>query len=333
MCDQALHPSRQKGTALIIVLVLVATLSFIVLSLAQQTTMAAHRGLNVGARQELVWRAHGVEALAAAIIGAAHETGNNQLTLESQFFRAVHELPVEEGTGQLWFADHTTCFNVNSLASANSEGGQSSTNEAAKEEFVSLAESLNMSSAEALSVASSIIDWIDTDSRVESGGAEDAFYTALPVPYRTGGVPLADLSEMRAMNTISKEIYNKLRPFLCALPQSDPSIININHLTPAHTPVLVGLARGKLSFVEALSIIQARPPGGFTSVEQFTSLMESKIDETVGDISGRLTLKSRFVSARSTLQLSPASLSVYMIFKVGDNGDAALISRQFGDTQ
>ena len=63
----------QKGAALLIVLLMVATLSFIALAATERTTLAAARSLNERVRSESLWYAFGAETLALAALEEAHK--------------------------------------------------------------------------------------------------------------------------------------------------------------------------------------------------------------------------------------------------------------------
>jgi len=331
MLSQRQARQKQKGAALIIVLMLVATLSFVVLSLSRQMVLSAQRGVYAAARHELHWRAMGAEALAASVLASLYDEETVRLTSESPLFSTSHELPMEDGTAYIRFADHTACFNVNSLA-ASSDDGRSGNN-GSREEFLALAQSLNIGAGDAHKILAALIDWIDADSASEAGGAEDSLYTSLPVPYRTGGQHLAELSEMRAMNGVRRDLFQILRPHLCALPKGEPSSINVNLLSPAQAPILVGLAKGNISRAESISIIEARPPGGFSTIESFQELLEARADVDLQDDNGRLALRSRYIQANSTLELASSRLNARMVFEIGDDGRVGLISRTFGPEQ
>ncbi|MFX5142234.1 hypothetical protein ABTC48_21370, partial [Acinetobacter baumannii] len=60
--------------------------------------------------------------------------------------------------------------------------------------------------------AAALTDWMDADAEAAPGGAEDARYAGLATPYRTGGIMLADVSEMRAVAHIDAGLYDRLRP-------------------------------------------------------------------------------------------------------------------------
>ncbi len=322
---------KQKGAALIIVLMLVATLSFVVLSLSRQMALSSQRGVYAASRHELHWRAIGAEALAASVLASLYDEETVRLTSESPLFSTSHELPMEDGTAYIRFADHTACFNVNSLAASSDD--RRSGDEGSREEFLALVQSLNIGAGDAHKMLAALIDWMDADNASEAGGAEDRLYTSLPVPYRTGGQQLAELSEMRAMNGVRRDLFRILQPYLCAPPKAEPSSINVNLLSPAQAPILVGLAKGEISRAESISIIEARPPDGFSTIESFQELLEARVDVNLLNDNDRLALTSRYIQVNSTLELASSSLNARMIFEIDDGGDARLISRTFGPEQ
>ncbi len=324
------HRTRQKGAALVIVLMLVATLSFIVLSLAQYTALAAQRGRNANTRHELFWLAVGAEAYGVAAIEAAVEASDGRMTLQSPLLSNIFDVPLTDGMSEIRVSDHTGCFNVNSLVRAGANGA-TTLNRDAKAEFMALAEALNVRKGKAIEIASVIVDWIDSDQRTELGGAEDGLYTALPLPYRTSGVPITDISEIRAMKGVSKETFGLLRPFICAVAPDAPPRMNVNLLEPGHAPLLVSLLRGKISTIDALNIIEARPADGFRTKQGFLNAVESRTDASTKDIRKRISLTSDFFNLQAKLSLDGAQFYLSTAVAINDNGQASILSRRFGE--
>lgn len=328
MAERVNKRDAQRGAALVIVLLLVATLSFIVLALARQTALASARSGGAGARAEMSWRAVGAEAFALSAVKAANKAGEAFFTQESALFATPQELPVEDGSIELRFADRTACFNINSLVARN-DSGHAELNKAAKSEFMALARFLGLSDGESDRIAAVVVDWLDDDGRIESGGAEDGFYTALPAPYRTGGVLLADVSELRAMSGITPELFKTISPWLCAYPETTPARVNVNLLEPVQAPVLAALSGGRLLLADARAVIESRPPGGWRTEEEFWSAAALKTEESTDDIHARIALTSRYIEARIRLESGPLNRTVALLLQL-DDGKARLVSRRFG---
>src|SRR3546814_6468290 len=132
---------------------------------------------------------------------------------------------------------------------------------------------LGIDPALAASIAAAAADWIDTDDRPLPDGAEDDTYARAAIPYRTANRFVADASELRAMRGVTPAIYATLRPWICALPTSDLSPINVNTLRPDQAPLIAMLAPEQLSIGDARRAIAARTLRGRS--EEHTSELQS----------------------------------------------------------
>lgn len=324
---------RQRGAALLIVLLLTATLSFVVLGLAERMAYSVQRAAGGAARGDLLWRAISLETLARAVIreaAAQSDEAGARFTLEHPLFATEIDLPTSDGEGVMRFSDATRCFNINSLAkSAGGEGGQS---EGAMKELVEIGKAIGLGADEAEKIAYVAADWIDEDSLQELNGAEDGLYTALPTPFRTGSTRLASVTELRAMDGMTAALYAAITPYLCAHPSQEPSQININMLRLQDAPLLVGLTGGALSLAAAEDIIAARPPGGWDSVEAFWAqkvLADADIDAETQK--SRTAVTSRYLEVRGRASVNEIDIAVRLFFRSRPEiGEITLISREIG---
>jgi general secretion pathway protein K len=177
-------------------------------------------------------------------------------------------LPIPGGTGTAQLSDGGNCFNLNSVVSGDDQASLS-VRPAGITQFRGLMEVLGIPSNAAVTIAASTADWIDTDDRPQPNGAEDDTYARAATPYRTANHFMADASELRAVQGVTPEIYATLRPWICALPTSDLSPINVNTLLPSQASLIAMLAPDQLSIGEAQRAIAARPFGGYDSIEDF----------------------------------------------------------------
>ena len=317
----------QRGAALIIVLLLAATLSLLVLALVAATTQSARRTGGAMVRGELLWRALSAEIIAQTAIAEAlnaAERGGPALTRAHPLFSQQLDIPFRNGAGAIIFADASRCFNVNSLARDDGENG-------AVEEFVLLMTTAGLSDADAQAIAGVVKDWIDTDTIQEIGGAEDGFYASLPTPYRTGGVPVASVSEMRAMRGVTSELYAAISPYLCALPSNDGAILNINALRPEDAPLLTALSGDVLDRATAADILENRPPGGWSNVEQFLALPPFQDDEfDTQSLTSRISVSPQYVEAIAGATVNDIDISVRLLFSATNSGNVMLVSRILG---
>jgi general secretion pathway protein K len=128
---------------------------------------------------------------------------------------------------------------------------------------------LEVPEQDARRIAEAAADWVDSDAVPGPGGAEDEAYAAGQAPYRTGNTLFADPGEVRVLAGMTPDIYARLRPWLCALPVSDLSPININTLALDQAPLLAMLAPGQLGLERARQVLGRRPAAGWSNQVEF----------------------------------------------------------------
>lgn len=112
------------------------------------------------------------------------------------------------------------------------------------------------------------IDWIDkNDERVSAYGAEDGNYLGMETPYRAANQPFTSVTELRLMDGMTEEIYQKLLPYVTALPVSGLGI-NVN-MSPG--PVLQSLHEN-LTVDQIKTILEQRKEKPFENVQDFLAL-------------------------------------------------------------
>jgi general secretion pathway protein K len=164
--------------------------------------------------------------------------------------------------------DGGNCFNLNSLVEGEPQT-ELVRRPSGVGEFVGLMIALGAGEADARRVAEAAADWIDSDTTPGPGGAEDETYAAAPVPHRSANTFFAEPGELRQVSGVTPALYERLRPWLCALPTSDLAPLNLNTLLPEQAPLLAMLAPGQLSLDQARALLGQRPAGGWGSQAEF----------------------------------------------------------------
>lgn len=317
------HRKKQRGAALLVVLLLAATLSFVALSAMERTTLAASRTVNVSARSEALWGALGIETLALAAVEQILSQENPVMSIDDPWASEPVELPLDEGAARIFLADATACFNINSLATPYED----SERQGPVAEFVRLAGLIGVGEFDARALAESIGDWVDADANRRPQGAEDAYYTVLPSPYRVGNQPFASISEMRAVKGVSREIYAALKPYLCAAGDEAPMKINVNMLMERHAPVLAAALGPDVAAQTAADIIAARPPGGYATVGEFLAVPAvAELGVTGQD---RFDVISRYLRARAEIFYDTAVMEMTSTIETGGR-KARVLARRIG---
>ena len=313
--------NHEKGAALIVVLLLVATLSFILLSITNTVTASVERSAADRARADIYWRAAAGEQIARKILVRYLEAKPARMAPDSDIFAGPIETPIEGGKATINFYDATACFNVNSLVAGGP--GSYAADAANVPKFVALMEGIGLGTGEARKLADVVTDFIDSDDTTSGQGAEDGFYTALPTPYRTSGQLIRSVSELRAMDGVSRSLYQRVRPYLCALDASTPMAVNGNMLRPAQAPLaaaLIGPDAG-VSPADLAAAIEAIPPGGVSSVAEFPAPLP-----TVPGISA----VSSHIEVRITLEVNLLTIEEKLLFDATAS-PPRLVARTFGD--
>jgi general secretion pathway protein K len=210
----------------------------------------------------------GAEALAATRIGELTDRERGMTVPAGTWLDKAFAITVPGGLTTARLRDGGNCFNLNSVA----EGmvpTQLTQRPLGIQQFVALMKVAGVEQREAVRIAAALADWIDGDGIPGPGGAEDSEYAQGAVPYRPGNTLLAEASELRAVAGVTPEIYARLRPWICALPSTEMSPINVNTLLPDQAPLLMMLIPDRLNRDLARQIIASRPAEGWDDLASF----------------------------------------------------------------
>jgi len=261
---------REQGAALLAVLLLVAVTGAIAAAAMEGLRLSRAIAANATALDQARAFADGAEQLALLTIDDMIVRSPDRTTLAGGWNGAVRRMPLPDGAGlaEARVRDGGNCFNVNSVVEGDPRTALVR-RPSGVAQFIGLMTALEIAEADARGIAEAAADWVDSDALPGPSGAEDAAYAAGPAPYRTGNTLFADPGELRAVAGVTPDIYRRLRPWLCALPVSDLSPININTLLPDQAPLLAMLAPGQLRVESARRVLAARPAAGWGNQIEF----------------------------------------------------------------
>ncbi|WP_367947086.1 type II secretion system minor pseudopilin GspK [Sphingopyxis sp. BSNA05] len=231
--------ARERGAALLTVLLLVAVIAILA--------------------------AHGIDRLAGATKLASNARELSQakaylIAAESIGMRSAEEIvslspgrtinvggwngkeqsfPVPGGIITASLSDGGNCFNINSLVTQQQDVLTARPEGLAQ--FSRLMVMLGILDGDAVDIAESVADWIDSDMVAAPRGAEDQYYLQQETPFRTANALIVDISELRTIKGVTDDVYVRIAPWLCALPTTDLSPININTLRPEQAILLAML--------------------------------------------------------------------------------------------
>ena len=109
------HRARQKGVALLTVLLLVAVMAVVAVAILDDVRFSVRRTTNAETQAQAQWYAAGAESLARIQIADLVKIDPARTPLEPRWNGRVLEFPVEEGAIRAVVTDGQACFNLNSL--------------------------------------------------------------------------------------------------------------------------------------------------------------------------------------------------------------------------
>lgn len=218
---------KQRGVALLMVLIVITTLSALLYPLWQAQRMAMVRA-----------QASQAQLQAWAVLISTQDWVKSALKFDAQqsktdslqelWAQPMPPMPFDGGTIGGWLEDAQGRLNVNRLA--NPDPVQRAQ---ALEQFNRLCQVLTLECP----FWSAVADWVDNDDIPSTGGAETATYLSMQPSRRAANQPIVTVEELQVVQGISPIILQRLAPYLIALPQDFP--VNIN---TAKMPVIMALA-------------------------------------------------------------------------------------------
>lgn len=312
------QPSAERGTVLVLVLLIVALVAGLSVKFAAQYQL----GL---ARAETRW--HGTQARAflegteevAKLMFPEADIDTNIDYLGEPW---ASEVPIEdEGvSGFAKMMDATTQFNLNDLARPIDLTKPDRTPERYSEpqrRFIRLLQTfpdLPLDENQAEQLLAGVVDWIDADENESgSGGAESNFYQGMKEPYRAANALFKSVDELRLVRGFNESpvLVTLLQPFVTALPVADAGL-NIN------TMDLVGpYGKGINNLLLCINgsadlrpmnpadmeqFIALRPPTGFADKAAISTAWDTMFAGRPLDIDG-LNTATKYFWLNSTVQL------------------------------
>lgn len=316
----------RRGMALLTVLLLVAVMAVVCVLLLDQVRFSVRRATNLEHQAQMQGQAAAAEAAARHLLATTVQSGATGQRLPPAGQTQVVDL--DNGQVRTWVGDGQVCFNLNSLVFGQGEDLRPNPQGAAQ--LVELGTALGLSRPAMVRLANALTDWMDSDQAVTApGGAEDADYATRAAPYRTAGLMLADVTELRAVAGVSAQAYERLRPYVCALPEARLTRLNLNSLTGSHAPLLMAISGGQMTLGAARAALASRPAQGWSSPDAFWAL--PVLNEVVADdqMRGQSVLASRYFRLRIEVDAGDSRSLRTALIHVPNEGPARTVIRRW----
>ncbi len=321
-------PEAERGAALLTVLLLVAVVAVLAGTALERLRIGTKLAANAGAAGQAQSYALAAETLATTRIDDLLSQSPDRVTLAGGWSGRPFGLPLPGGgSAGARVSDGGNCFNLNGLVRQTAPGVYESVAEQ-KVVFARLMRLLAIPGQVAEQVAGSAGDWIDTDQQQQANGAEDGVYTAQVPAYRTGGTLMADVSELRAVNGVTPDLYAKLKPYLCTLPVAEPARINVNTLLPEQAILVAMLYPDTLQPARAAQALLMRPPQGYENPAAFQN--SRALGGLSIDTGGFVDVTSKWFNLSIDVTIGGTRLEEHALVDA-THLPARLVSRQWGE--
>ncbi|MBV1911935.1 MAG: type II secretion system minor pseudopilin GspK [Kangiellaceae bacterium] len=346
---------KQRGTVLITVLLVVAFVVLLVVQVNKTVNYQASLNRNLIHRDQAYSYLIGMEELAKIYMKKAFdaETQDN-VHLGQAWAQEDITFPIDGGAMVATIRDMQSCFNLNSIAyidttSVNTpstgsgtpvvaqpnpstkanNSAQGSKTDGEKILTTLLDKILDNTEVQPAAMVAGVKDWIDTDFKPSGpDGVEDLYYQGLEVPYLPPNGPIAHPSELRTVRYFNKESYDKMRPYVCVLPDDKEVTINVNTIPQDKSELLYAALGGKIPQSEVNHLISERPEKGYDMQTFWESISDAaKVSK---GLKSRLTDTSRYFQMDAKAEINRTRVYLKTLFVKEDNNQFKVVSRYFG---
>ena len=318
-----------KGAALIMALFVTAIIASVSAGLFSMVSTNLENEKNMISEQQAILTTLSLESFTKKYLNNKENSNNIVLAANNFSQKSPINLPLERGNLEANIVDMGQCFNLNSLISI-SETGEETANQENLEFFKNLMKSLFIQDQKIEEISPAVIDWLDKDFFPDSYlGVEDDYYRNEKPSRLTSNQSFFDITELRDVKGMTEEIFQKLKPYICAF-NSVETKININSLNPFYPNILVALSSNTLSDLEARNILNSKPLGGYSSVSDFLNQQEIKTAFSSKFSKSNLTLETKYFILNTNIKIDDKDFHLKShIFML--NESPKVIRRKFGE--
>lgn len=317
---------KQQGIALITVLMILAIMVTIASTMTGRLTTSLKRTEGLIYSQSVYWYAQAASNFGRMILNQDF-SDSDIVSLDQNWALPDMVFPLENGMIAGEFRDMRSCFNLNALA-VKDEGTVRATQVT---QFQALLEAVGVDDYSAEMIAESSRDWIDKDDVSNaSQGAEDSFYQARSVPHLAANNFMIEISELRAVQGVGQQIYERVSPYLCAIPASDQKI-NVNTVKMEHAEVLFALFDRDYDFElsDFKQLLEDRPVSGWSSVDDFLASDLFSSTSISEELKKQLSVTSEYFQLNGIAEFEDRISGVQLLFQM-DGEKAKMIRYQSG---
>ncbi|MCU6215012.1 type II secretion system minor pseudopilin GspK [Enterobacter bugandensis] len=315
---------KQKGVALLVVLILLVMMSALAAKISQQFCRNLQKTHYQVSQQQLRWAMQAQEKVVKDRLQTDATGENKALNLDGDWHQPL-ETRGEDYTVVSQVEDAQDCFNVNNLLAAEKiPQGQSAPAVPEKPRNEQIVEQIltesGISHTTAEEVYQQLVDYLDGDATTAKDGAEsDAWAGVVPARLPANQM-MRTIAEIKQLPAFPVAAYPKVNKLLCALPDS-ASKVDVNTLKPEQAALLAALFPGKLTEDDAVRLIDSRPETGWENMETFSKALEQTFPQLKDDlpqVAELLSIRSRYFRVNYTGNTDELTLRVVSQLQVNN---------------
>ena len=307
---------KQKGVALLVVLILLVMMSALAAKISQQFCRNLQKTHYQVSQQQLRWAMQAQENVVKERLQIDASGESKALAPEGDWHQPL-ETQGEDYTVVSQVEDAQDCFNVNNLlAEEKVAQGQNGSAVPEKPRNALVIEQPLTKSGIGQSAAEEIylqlLDYLDGDTTTAKEGAEsDAWANVVPARQPANQM-MRTIAEIKLLPAFPATAYAKVSQFLCALPDT-ASKVDVNTLRPEQAVILAALFPGKLTEDDAVRLLASRPETGWENMEAFSKVLEQNFPQLKDDlprVADQISINSRYFRVNYTGNTDDLTLRV-----------------------
>lgn len=315
---------KQRGVALLVVLILLVMMSALAAKISQQFCRNLQKTHYQVSQQQLRWAIQAQEKVVKDRLQSDASGENNALSLDGDWHQPL-ETRGDDYTVVSQVEDAQDCFNVNNLLAADKTAqGQNPPAVPEKPRNEQIVEQIltesGISHATAEEVYHQLVDYLDGDATTAKEGAENDAWAGVVPARQPANQMMRTIAEIKLLPAFPVAAYPKVSKLLCALPDT-ASKVDVNTLKPEQAALLAALFPGKLTEDDAVRLIDSRPETGWENMETFSKALEQTFPQLKDDlpqVAELLSISSRYFRVNYTGNTDELTLRVVSQLQVNN---------------
>ena len=320
---------NESGMALISVLMLISTMSLFALIIIDSVRFATRTSINFANNHQMRLFAESAETVIHQQLKMLMQDPKDKDALLNRWVNSQFSFEIPDGVIEVQVSDGSHCFNINSIVEINEEVGLVASEQNSKV-FERLLIELGIDENSAKSITAEAIDWIDTDDQAVFRGAEDDYYVALDNPYRTARTLMADVSELHSLRSMTPEIYEHIRPYLCTDSTVELVGLNVNTLKIEKSPLIAAYLGGELTTVDVINVFRFSPLSNYTSTREYFESQNIDTSKLRDGVTKRFATSTKIFHVNTVIRYKQSVAETWVEFAVSTSNEVTKTSWRFG---